>query len=235
MEFKPIKNKKLYLQVIHQIQQMIYDGKLHKGDKLPPERELSLMLGVSRTAIREAFSALELLGIIESRQGEGTFISPCPPNQKMIEPLSLIFMLEGSAEKDLLQLRTLLEVECAKLAADNADANEIAQMQKCLTDLLINLDNHAMSAQADRELHFTIAKASHNVYLYYIFTAISDALDRHIKNMRQKIIRKPENARTLLVQHQQIVDAIEQHKSANAGNAMLVHMDFIKNEVYTSL
>ena len=235
MEFTPIKNKKLYLQVIHQIQQMICDGKLHKGDKLPPERELASILGVSRTAIREAFSALELLGIIESRQGEGTFISPCPLDQKIIEPLSLIFMLEGSAQKDLLQLRTLLEVECAKLAAEHASKEELKKMQDYLAVLHAQQDDHLLGVQTDRELHFTIAKAGKNVFLYYIFMAISDVLDKHIANMRQRIMQKPENTERLITQHQQIIDAIVHHQPSMAGKAMLIHKNFIRDEVYAQL
>ena len=72
--FKPIKNIKVYEQVIEQIKEMIYQGELKRGDKLPSERELRAQFNVSRASIREAFRVLEMIGLIESRPGEGTFI-----------------------------------------------------------------------------------------------------------------------------------------------------------------
>ena len=75
--FKPIKTKRVCEQVVEQIQDLMQKGELRPGDKLLSERELSDRLGVSRAAVREALSALDFLGVLESRQGEGTFITRC--------------------------------------------------------------------------------------------------------------------------------------------------------------
>jgi len=82
--FNPIKITKVYEQVIQQIKDMIADGTLKKGDKLPSERDMAAMFGVSRTAIREALRSLEMLGLTESRQGEGTFIALSFAESKML-------------------------------------------------------------------------------------------------------------------------------------------------------
>ena len=74
MDFKPIKSEKVYENVIRQMKENIYKGNLKKGTKLPSERELSSILGVSRAAVREALSALDVLGVVETKPGEGTYI-----------------------------------------------------------------------------------------------------------------------------------------------------------------
>lgn len=85
--FKQVKTKKIYEEVIEQIKKLIIDGKLQPGDKLLSERELAEKLGVSRASVREAFSALEIMGIITIRAGEGSFVRQVS-YEGMLEPLS---------------------------------------------------------------------------------------------------------------------------------------------------
>lgn len=92
------------------------------------ERELSEKLKVSRSSVREAFSALELMGILESRPGEGTFISSASATARALLPMSMIMLL-GSASEDLLELRWILEGEGAKLAAERASEENINQIK----------------------------------------------------------------------------------------------------------
>src|SRR6056297_4335974 len=110
MEFKQIKNNKVYEQIIEQIRELIYEGELKKGDRLPSERQLKKDLGVSRASIREAFSALEMIGLIESRPGEGTFIKE-RFDDNLVDPLSLVLILNENVEEELLELRRVLEVD----------------------------------------------------------------------------------------------------------------------------
>ena len=114
--FSNISNKKVYEQVIEQIQDNIMDGTFKKGDKLPSERDLSETMGVSRTSIREALRVLETMGVVESRQGEGNFI--CSNIEKsLLQPLSMMFKLNEGSWSDIFELRNVLEIECARLSA----------------------------------------------------------------------------------------------------------------------
>ncbi|HLV08762.1 MAG TPA: GntR family transcriptional regulator, partial [Halanaerobiales bacterium] len=106
MDLKPIKNSRVYEQVIDQIKELIYSGQIKRGDKLPSERKLKEQLDVSRASIREAFSALEMIGLIESRPGEGTFIKTSS-DKNVLEPLSIVLMLEENNIRDLIELRKL--------------------------------------------------------------------------------------------------------------------------------
>ena len=135
MDFKPIKNNKVYEQVIDQIKNMIYEGDLKRGDKLPSERELKRQLGVSRASIREAFSALEMIGLIKSRPGEGTFIKTDFDNN-LVDPLSLVLLLDENVAEELVELRRVLEVDCVKLAAKRASEEDIEHMKLYIDRLL---------------------------------------------------------------------------------------------------
>ena len=98
--FNSISNKKVYEQVIEQIQKNIMDGTFKNGDKLPSERELSEKMAVSRTSIREALRVLETMGVVESRQGEGNFI--CSNIEKsLLQPLSMMFKLNNGSWSDI--------------------------------------------------------------------------------------------------------------------------------------
>lgn len=103
---------------------MIISGNLQKGDKLPSERELVDQLKVSRTSIREALRALEIVGLIKCKQGEGNFIRDNFDNS-LFEPLSLVFMLERSNKEDIIEVRRIIEVEAAALAAKRITKDQL--------------------------------------------------------------------------------------------------------------
>ncbi len=126
--FIPIKNAKVYEQVIEQIKTMIISGNLQKGDKLPSERELVDQLKVSRTSIREALRALEIVGLIKCKQGEGNFIRDNFDNS-LFEPLSLVFMLERSNKEDIIEVRRIIEVEAAALAAKRITKDQLKKVR----------------------------------------------------------------------------------------------------------
>ncbi|RCW60318.1 MULTISPECIES: FadR/GntR family transcriptional regulator [Halanaerobium] len=227
MEFKQIKNNKVYEQVIEQIRQMIYEGELQRGDKLPSERELKKQLGVSRASIREAFSALEMIGLIESRPGEGTFIRDSF-DEDIFNPLSLILLLNDNVAEELLELRRVLEIDCVKLAAERATEAEIKEMQSYIEDLLSSSGYEEESIKADKMFHYTIARASGNKVLLFFMRSISEAMDFHIKNTRTKLVSKEETMADFAVQHQKIFKALKEHNSEQAAVEMKNHLDYVE-------
>ena len=112
----PVKSTKIYEMVMEQIKDIVKKGELKSGDKLPSERDLCEKLEVSRASIREALRALQMLGLIESKHGEGNFINENFENS-LLEPLSIVFLLLGSKSGDVLELRKIIEPETAALAA----------------------------------------------------------------------------------------------------------------------
>ena len=232
MEFQQIVTSKIYELVIAQIKQMIYHKRLVKGDKLPSERELSSQLGVSRTAVREALRALEMLGLIVSHHGEGTFVASSFPKEKLFEPLSLIFMLEDNPT-ELSEVRSMLEIECAGLAAERIKPEERSLLAECIRDFQ-DLQEGPRLAEVDKNFHTLIAKASHNTLLYYLYSSIHEVVNHHIVDMRYLIIADLSNSKILAEQHSAVYEGIAAGNVQQARKAMAEHMQFVRSKYHQS-
>ena len=120
MILKPIRTRKIYEQIVDQIGQLVAQGQLQPGDRLPSERELVERFQVSRASIREALSALEMMGLIEVRSGEGTFIRQVNI-ESVVTPLAWMLFIEKDTDLELYEARKILEVQAAGLAAERAE------------------------------------------------------------------------------------------------------------------
>ena len=222
--FSPIKSTKVYEQVIEQVKNMIIDGTLKKGDKLPSERELAEHLQVSRTSIREALRALQVIGLVECRQGEGNFIKQSFENN-LFEPLSIMFMLQKSDTSEIIELRKIIEIETASIAAKKVNEEELNNM-KFLIDVLKDSENEEERVKADKKFHYTIAHASKNFLIVSILNAVSSLIDSFIKDARRKILADKENVDVLVKQHKDIYMALKEKDPVKASQAMEKHLDF---------
>jgi len=204
--FTPIKNTKVYEQVIDQIKEMIKDGTLKKGDKLPSERDLVEQLGVSRASIREALRVLEIIGLLDCRQGEGNFIKNNFDNG-LFEPLSVMFMLNESKPEEIFELRKVIEVETAALAAKRITEEELEELYKLIEEMK-NSESEDDRTKIDKKFHYTIAYASRNFLILNILNTISTLMDSFIKNAREEILKKHYDNDIINSQHKSICDAL---------------------------
>jgi GntR family transcriptional repressor for pyruvate dehydrogenase complex len=223
--FVPVQNRRIYQQVAEQIQDMILDGTLKSGGKLPSERTMAEQFGVSRNSIREAIRALEILGIVESRQGGGNFIvagnSDC-----LFEPLSIMFKLHNTTFADLLEIRRGLEMEAATLAAKQKKTvkhRELAATMKALS----TAGNEERSIELDKKLHLLIAELSGNIMLSGFLHAISRLLEQAVRDGRKLILSSCRNNEKLIKIHQELCDAIIAGKPKVAAKISRKHFDFI--------
>jgi GntR family transcriptional regulator, transcriptional repressor for pyruvate dehydrogenase complex len=164
----PAPNGRAYKQVVARIEQMIAGGQLQVGDQLPAERELAEQFEVSRVVIREAMRNLDARGVVEVRQGSGTFVRSLP-GQAISQSLTLFLRLEESSLIDLYEVRQALEVTGAPLAAQHATSPEIAAMNRCLQEMheitepgIRSVADLRASSAKDFEFHGLIARASGN-------------------------------------------------------------------------
>ncbi|EPY2273887.1 FadR/GntR family transcriptional regulator [Clostridium sporogenes] len=222
--FMPIKNAKVYEQVIEQIKIMIVSGNLQKGDKLPSERELVDQLKVSRTSIREALRALEIVGLIKCKQGEGNFIRDNFDNS-LFEPLSLVFMLEKSNKEDIIEVRGIIEVEATALAAKRITKEQLKKLEHII-DEIKNIEDEKLLAKLDKNFHYEIAQASNNFILLNIINSCSSLIDSLIQNARYKIIKNDVNKEELVDQHEKIYLALKEKDSELASKLMKEHLEF---------
>jgi len=222
--FSPIKNTKVYEQVINQIKDMIDKGTLKKGDKLPSERALVEQLEISRTSIREALRALEVIGLIECRQGEGNYINSSFKDN-LFEPLSIMFMLEESNRDEIWELRKIMEVEASGLAAKRINDKQLKELKE-ITESFIKCEDEDLSAEIDKKFHYKIAECSGNILIFNILRTVSTLVDHFIKDARKLILVQEGNKEILFSQHKEIYLAMEKHSSMEARKAMREHLDF---------
>ncbi|WP_313771758.1 GntR family transcriptional regulator [Neobacillus niacini] len=132
-------NTKVYLEIVKQLRAMISADDLKSGDKIPSERELSERLNVGRSSVREALRALELLGLIETRRGEGTFIRDFRGNQ-LVQLLGTFILQDEKAKLDVIETKNLIEMDFLRLVLDRADEKELLKLKSLVEADQLNDD-----------------------------------------------------------------------------------------------
>ena len=222
--FKKIPQKKVSDRVFDQIRELITSGRLPPGDRLPPERELTGLLDVSRSSVREAILRLECLGFVEQRHGEGTFVRSVT-EAPLTDFLRELIQQENFMD-DLMEIRTVLETWAAETAAANARAEEIAAMEACLEEMRRAGKTGRIGHAHNVRLHFLISLASRNRFLVHIMKTISSWI-RDVTCRVQADTAQDQALQTqLLTQHAAIVAAIRKGDGPGARRAMAAHLRF---------
>ncbi len=220
--FEKVKTKKVYMKIVEQIRDLIREGKLKPGDKLPPENNLAAEFGASRPSVREALSALEILGVIESRGGKGNFISDSlgsPFYKQRFEELE-----EEESPSELLEARESLETEIAELAAKKATKEDIDVLQNSLNKLK-SATNISEFMEFDWKFHVSIAKAAHNKLLLSMMIYLADGLKETLwTNLKKKSLNIPGHTQRRLKEHTEIFNAIKNKDSKGAHEKMYSHL-----------
>ena len=159
-DFEVVRKNKVYEEVAKQIERLILK-KLNPGDKLPSERELAEMLRVSRSSIRDAIRGLELMGLVEPRQGAGTIVREVSADS-LINPFANALKRREELVSELLDFRIMLEPPLAARAATHASPEEISEMEEILSRQEKKLAAGEASVDEDSEFHYSVALASDN-------------------------------------------------------------------------
>lgn len=224
MVFQPIRTKKTYEEIISQIKSLIIEGKLKPGDKLMSERELAARLQVGRSAVREAFSALEAMKIIEVKPGEGTYVREANPTY-IVEAISLLLSSKDHVTHELMELRTILEGECAYLAALRRTDSDLEAMRQQLQDMKKDAGQGDLSYDADMSFHFAIYKAAGNVLIYELMSTLRDTIRYALQEVLDELKRmEPTIPAQLYDEHVAVFEAIEKGEPETARNAMRNHL-----------
>lgn len=173
MNFKAINKKSTLEIIIQQIKNQIKKGILKPGEKLPSERKLAGLLGVSRASVREAIQALAFSGYLEVSQGKGTYILEMAT--KYDEIVNFFSEFSNYSLDYLMEARIMLEGEFARLAALNASQEEIDVIEKIFNEIAKSRDLNSFVVK-DLELHLTIAKATHNPFMNGLMKIIGEML-----------------------------------------------------------
>src|SRR5208337_3748444 len=125
---KAVEKKRVYEDIVKQIQDLIEEGRMKKGDQLPTERELTETFKVSRASVREAIRTLESMRLVESRQGNGTYVI-ASSEESLVQPLAAALFHEKDDLIDIFYIRRCIEPNMAQLAAQNATAEELRELE----------------------------------------------------------------------------------------------------------
>mgnify|MGYP001328668228 CR=1 FL=1 len=205
------KRQVLSEEIVEQILNDIVEGRLKPGDKLPSEKKLLEIYGVSRVSIREALRTLEIMNVIDIYQGKGAFISSLDPC-KLVEHLQFVFLLDKSTVFSLFEARNILEPSIAALAAERASDAQIAELKELI--------GQGFDARVDQQLHEKIAYATGNPILIRFITSIGKIGEIS----RQKTSTLPGVQERAHKQHIRLVDAIAQHDAEGARARMAEHL-----------
>ncbi|HOA70507.1 MAG TPA: FadR/GntR family transcriptional regulator [Bacillota bacterium] len=227
--FTKIEPPGLLRKIVDQVKQNIASGNLKKGDKLPSERQMSEMFGLSRATIREAIKALNTLGIIECSHGSGNYISSNLSNS-LTEPLSIMFMLEGGHPGHTLELRRAIEFAAAGSAARNIEETELARL-RALCDCIEASTDENEKARYDFQFHREIARASGNPLLIVLLNAVETLISEHVHDARASILKDSSKEDIINRQHRDIVDALSRSSPEEAEKAVLAHMELIRENM----
>ncbi|MDN5344519.1 MAG: GntR family transcriptional regulator, transcriptional repressor for pyruvate dehydrogenase complex [Clostridia bacterium] len=230
MDLRPIRTKKIYEEIVQQIKNLIGEGNLKAGDRLPSERELSERLAVSRASVREALSALAAMGVVDIRPGEGTFVQNIR-NGAIVEPLAMALLLDRQAAIELLEVREALEGEAAYLAAHRAGEEDLDRMAELLQEMERDLQKGTLGEEADLRFHLAIAEAARNSVLVRLMHTVSDTMRQTLKTSRQRLYTTPGNPKLLFEQHKRIYEAIRAHNPRAARQAICKHLRFVEREL----
>jgi GntR family transcriptional regulator, transcriptional repressor for pyruvate dehydrogenase complex len=225
-EFEAVRKTKVYEQIAQQLQRMILDGLMKVGDKLPPERELAEMLQVSRGSLRDAIRTLELMGLVEARQGEGTVV--CNPSvNSLINPLATVLLRQRELIGDLLEFRRMIEPTLAARAAANATDQEVAFMEDILRRQKEKVDRGELAIEEDSEFHYSIARAAGNSVVLKVLDAFMDLL----RESRERSLQLEGRLQKSYTGHRRILNAIRRHDAPAAEAAMRQHIDEVEGIV----
>lgn len=234
--FRTVGSKdRLVDRVVAEIEQRIISGELAPGAKLPPERELAEALGVSRTVLREAVRILAAKGLLLTQHGVGTTVRALT-SQHVFEPLDLYLRTQegGSISfEHLHQVRSMLEMEIAGIAAESATEEQVAKLRRVFESMVDADGDVELLAERDTEFHRTLAEMTHNPLLLVLMDSIRELLREYIALVTVYLDPLEDNIRL----HEMLLEHVEAGDRDGARRAMQINLDQMQRntEMYTRL
>jgi GntR family transcriptional repressor for pyruvate dehydrogenase complex len=222
MNILPVRRLRVPEEIVDQIRGLVASGDLRPGDQLPSERELAERFQVSRASIREALTALQVLGVLERSRTGGGLAARGNHVWFTIAPLST-YLATRSHIIEQIEVRRMIEPEMGRMAAERATAEDVARMEQYLVDMEADIDAGGLGARADAAFHAAVAATTGNELLTSIVQLIGDAIREH-----RELLQTPEGARESLVEHREILHAIRRGDGDAAYQGTRRHIDTVR-------
>jgi GntR family transcriptional repressor for pyruvate dehydrogenase complex len=225
MALRAVKKKRIHEEIIAQIREELADDRLKPGDRLPAERELSVRFQVSRASVREAIRALESMGVVTIKTGDGTYVST--GSEVLLSPLVSIILQQKDVLLDIFEARKVIEPEIAALAAKRAGPEEIQQMEDVLEDQARQIAQGDTGVEADSAFHSLLTQSTKNK----VFLRLNDAVVDSLRETRERSLQIHGRPARSLAGHREILTAVRAKDPRRARQAMLQHLTAIEQNV----
>jgi GntR family transcriptional regulator, transcriptional repressor for pyruvate dehydrogenase complex len=229
IEFETIPRSRVYKAVAEQLEKQILTC-LKPGDTLPSERELVQMLGVSRSSVREAVHSLELMGLLEVRQGVGTVVRD-PASDSPLGSVASALLEKQRHIGELIEVRKMIEPAVARIAARHITPEQIVEMENILQRHEQKLQRNEPAVEEDTLFHYAIAAAAANSIVLKLVDVLMDLL----RETRERALQVEGRASKSLAGHRRVLAALKAGDAAGAGEAMLKHISEIEDIVLNQL
>ncbi len=224
--FEAIQRHSVTEEAIRQVKVLVTSGELAPGQKLPSERDLSEMLGVSRPSLREAVRALGAMGVLEIRQGSGTYVTQLSA-EMLTHPLTFILATNIPLLQGLFDVRLMLEVGAAKAAAARISDSDLSRLESLMKELEGRIGDLESFVDGDIAFHRIIHEASGNAVL----TALMESVTILGKGSRLLTARRREVRETTWAEHHKIYRALLAHDADGAAKAMAGHLEHVRTQL----
>ena len=227
--YRSFSRERLYEQIADHIEELVSSGKLQQGDRLPPERELAERLGVARGVVREAVKLLGARGLVTVEPGRGTFIAEIS-SDSISDHLGRFLRLGGKSHNDLNELRRILEVEIAFLAAQRATPEDFEELNQAIQEMDESIDSPEGYIAADMDFHLALARAAQNGMFPLLIEVLADLL-RESRQMIFQVTGAPQRGQ---LWHRRICEAVRKQDAVAAREAMREHMQQVAEDAKAS-
>ncbi|MDR2797013.1 MAG: FadR family transcriptional regulator [Treponema sp.] len=217
--FSNIKRSSTVERIVENLINLIKSSSIQVGEKLPSERQLCELIGVSRPILREALKALQVMNIIDIRQGAGTYLKNLEPGD-VVEHLDIVFHLDSSLYHDLYEARRILEAGIARIAAHNITDEELTRIEDNISQAAACIDNEAFFFEQDLELHEIIMKASGN----RVLPVFMQSVNKLALIMRQKTNAMSNIRHNTIKDHRAILMALRNRDPEKSAVAIEDHI-----------
>jgi GntR family transcriptional regulator, transcriptional repressor for pyruvate dehydrogenase complex len=215
---QPIKKANISEQVFEQLKQQLLLGEWKQGEKIPSENELAVAFAVSRVTVRQALQKLTVLGLIETRLGEGSFVKEVKLGVHMNTLIPMAYLGEQSL-LEVLEFRQVVEVKTAELAANRATEQDIEDLQKIFEQMEDYKNDSRKFSESDLDFHLKIAEMTNNSLIIETHNIIKDILSVAM----QRIVKERGNTGGLHY-HKMLLEAIREHDGEKAKDIMAQHV-----------
>jgi GntR family transcriptional regulator, transcriptional repressor for pyruvate dehydrogenase complex len=218
---RPLPRSRLYEQLVERLLALVQELDLQPGDRLPPERELSADMGVSRASVRQALVVLEVQGVVEVRHGEGAILREARSRDAVLSGVTA----HRRRLPEVIEAREALEVQLAALAARRRTADDLTRIDRALDDMAEEVERGERGLDGDEKFHGAVTAAARSGLLADLMQEISAA----IRESRVESLSQPDRPAQSLASHRQIAEAIRLADPEAAARAMREHIHLVSD------